>query len=104
MEYLKKKKLYELVKNGMRYPDDLPKMKDCTYRFFSGFEWLSFTGAYTLHSYKVSSQCCGGWLNIQESYFDYSGSNLITLDDIYAEGTPDSGYDYHSHHEYSKVF
>ena len=38
--YLKKTKLYEILK-GFEL-DDISKMKDCTYKFYRGTEWITF--------------------------------------------------------------
>ena len=40
--YLKKKKLYELAK---QHCSDIPKLRDCEYRFHRGSEWLKWNSS-----------------------------------------------------------
>lgn len=40
MKYLKKKKLHAVAKIFIGC--DVPPLKDCTYKYFNGLEWLSF--------------------------------------------------------------
>lgn len=42
MCYLKKKKMYELAVANLGL-FDVPKCRDCFYRFHGGFEWLKFS-------------------------------------------------------------
>lgn len=95
MKYLKKTKLYELAKKYIG--DDMPKIKDCNYDFYSGSEMLCFTGKESYAYYQVGSQDCGGWINIVKK------NDSMIVDDIYAEGSPETGYEYHSHKEYART-
>lgn len=42
MKYLKKRKMYELAANRLGYADDMPLLKNCTYSFHRGSEYLEF--------------------------------------------------------------
>lgn len=100
VKYLKKKKMYELVAQLLK-DKKLPLMKACEYKFYQGVENLSFTGiGEDYHWYKVSSQLCGGWIQIEE--FGYRGEDIVTFrTDIYAE-LKDGAYQYHSVSELDK--
>lgn len=91
MEYLKKKKLYELTKELLK-DKRIPLMKDCEYRFCRGAEWLHFSGSGDdKHSYKITSQSAGNWVCVEESVY---GGEIIRSD-IYAE-LKNGEYTYHS--------
>lgn len=67
VSYLKKSKMYAVAKSlGF---SDMSKMKDCTYKFYRGAEWLTFD---CLEGYgKLSSQCGGNWFHfVIKSYDD----------------------------------
>ena len=91
MEYLKKKKLYELAKELLK-DKEIPLMKDCEYKSYKGAEWLYFSGVDNEYrSYKISSQSAGYWVSIEES--DCGGKLLRS--DIYSERR-NGEYTYHS--------
>ena len=96
MEYLKKKKLYELTKELLK-DKEIPLMKDCEYRFHRGLEWLNFSGVGDdCHHYRISSQSAGNWVCIEESAFsDYKCEMQVIHSDIYAE-RENGEYTYHS--------
>lgn len=96
MKYLKKKKLYDLVKE-LSDITDIPKMKDCDYSACLGSEWLRFFTD-SGHYIKVSCENCGKWVQIEEFFFE--GGNSVQFSDIFAEVNPENGYEYHSHHEH----
>lgn len=96
MEYLKKKKLYELAKELLK-DKEIPLMKDCEYKFGRGSEWLRFSGVGDdCHSYKINSQSAGKWVCIEESAFsDYECEMVVIRSDTYAE-RKNGEYTHHS--------
>ena len=65
-QYLKKKKLYEIVKKLLA-DKKLPPLKNCEYKFYRGAEWLTFSGiGDDLHYYRIASECCGNWISIEK--------------------------------------
>lgn len=66
VSYLKKLKMYEVVKSLGLY--DISKLKDCTYKFYCGAEWLTFDCS---EGYgKLSSQCGGNWFHLVIKSYD----------------------------------
>lgn len=67
MKYLKKKKMYELAK--IFIGDKVPIMKECGYKFYSGYETLSFNiyqeSEDRIISYEFTSLSLGKWIHIE---------------------------------------
>lgn len=64
--YLKKKALYEIAKSQCR---NVPLLKDCSYSFFRGSEWLTFNSS-NGNSVKVYACDCGETVRLTEYFFD----------------------------------
>ena len=69
--YLKKRKLYILVKSLIN--EEIPLCKDFEYSFYQGSEWI--TGG----NYRISSMSCGYWIRIRRSHFDEKKVILFTI-------------------------
>lgn len=71
MKYLKKKKMHEIAKNV--YGKRMPAMKNCSYKYCGGAEWLEFSISYSNNDdfiVKLGSLCAGAWLHLVERDFD----------------------------------
>lgn len=67
MKYLKKRKVYALaVKLLGQY--ELPMCADCSYKAYSGFEWLSFFSDRGYVTFSVMN--CGKWIRVCEKSDD----------------------------------
>lgn len=76
MKYLKKRKVYALaVKLLGQY--EMPMCADCSYKAYSGFEWLSFLSSSGYVTFTVKN--CGKWIRVHEK--SYEGE--IILDKVF---------------------
>lgn len=76
MKYLKKRKVYELaVKLLSQY--ELPMCVYCTYKAYSGCEWLSFFSECGRVTFTVMN--CGKWIRVYEK----SDNGEVILDKVF---------------------
>ncbi len=88
VEYLKKKRMYELAQNLSS--EELPKCKDFHYTFYRGVEWLK------CFPFAICSQSGGRWISIRQEVFDDSKKGMHIEEDIFAR--PVKGiYQFRSH-------
>ena len=88
VEYLKKKKIYEIAQN--LYSEELPKCRNFIYKYSRGVEWLE------CNEFKISSQACGSWICIIHRKYDEVRDEYY--EDQYIFSHPVNGeYTYRSH-------
>lgn len=100
VKYLKKKKLYELLKKLTEEGQEIPLCKYFRYRYFHGCERLEGDG------YQISSMGCGMWVQIEQITFDEdnAGNDVCHVKrDTFSKYDKTTGqYNYHSCWNYVK--
>lgn len=65
--YKKKRYMYQYAKEELKLP--VPAMKNCSYRFFRGWECLEFSSSEYI-CYKLTFTCGGKFISIEEYFYD----------------------------------
>lgn len=80
MKYLKKKKMYELVKPY--FANRIPLMKNCNYSFVRGSEFLKFNCVDNYNSVSVYSSYEGLYVRVHEYKIDENDFK-VEVDDFF---------------------
>ena len=78
-DYLKKKKMYELLKQ-LEPEFSIPIMKECKYRFFRGSEWLSIPVYETLECDYIEMYHSKSCITVTFYIWDDESERLISID------------------------
>lgn len=63
MQYLGKRKMYQMALDMLKYKD-MPKCMYCEYKFYRGTEWLIFSTDTCYVKFTVMN--CGFWIRVVE--------------------------------------
>lgn len=77
VSYMKKKKMYAYAQE-LGY--QMPRLCECTYRFYRGWEWLSFTTP-DYFSVKLSVAYNGRYIHVREWECDDDCNEIVRRDE-----------------------
>ena len=78
-KYLKKKKMFELLKQLEALADHV-KLSDCTYKFYRGTEWLRYDNGVFIYEMVVMNGGLYLAVNLLEFDWDIYGEKLLRRD------------------------
>ena len=78
--YLKKKKMYEMLQSLV--DDNLDLMKNASYRFYCGSEWLECASDYTVHFKNYELYHKGNFFSLDISQYDEEKDKYVEIERI----------------------